>query len=541
MLLSRSLLMLGPPKLRSADRPVTVSLEELVPADNFYRHLDAHVDLSFVREWVHDCYAERGRPSIDPVVFFKLQLVLFFEGLRSERRLIETASLHLAHRWYLGYGLDEPLPDHSSLTRIRQRLGLAIFERFFEHIVALCHDAGLVWGRELFFDATKIRANAAVGSLVPRFYWEMKEQAREHLAALFADAPEEASAPPPAPSTATPADERAVGHERRPPTRLPSGLLPDAEAELAAANQTVWKLLEQRRLDPERPATRGYQRRSDLRLSPTDPDAALMWSKSEGTRLGYHDHYVVDGGKPRIILAALVTPADVMENQPMLDLLWRARFRWHLHPKRAVGDTTYGTAENIRAVEDAGIRAYVPLPDWEQRTPYYGASRFTYDAERDEYRCPEGHPLRRHTVKTADEVVVYRAAAAICNGCPAKAACTASDQGRTVQRAWATDYLDRVRGYHATPAYQKAMRKRSVWIEPLFGEAKQWHGLRQFRLRGLGNVNMQALLVAAGQNLKRWLAARGWGRRHGPQGSLLALYPPPLLPPFSGCGPMPTL
>jgi transposase len=98
-LLSRSVLMLGPPKLRSADRPVTVSLEELVPADNFYRHLDAQLDLSFIREWVQDYYAERGRPSIDPVVFFKLQLIMFFEGIRSERRLIETASLHLAHRW----------------------------------------------------------------------------------------------------------------------------------------------------------------------------------------------------------------------------------------------------------------------------------------------------------------------------------------------------------------------------------------------------------------------------------------------------------
>ena len=67
------------------------------------------------------------------------------------------------------------------------------------------------------------------------------------------------------------------------------------------------------------------------------------------------------------------------------------------------------------------------------------------------------------------------------------------------------------------------MRKRAVWVEPLFGEAKPWHGLRQFRWRGLANVNMEGLLVAAGQNLKRWLAATGWGRRHGPQGSLIAL------------------
>src|ERR687883_449477 len=177
--------MLGPRKRRGLDRSVVVSLEALVPPDHFYRHLEAKLDLSFVRELVRDHYAAMGRPSIDPVVFFKLQLILFFEGIRSERKLIETASLHLAHRWYLGYGLDEPLPEHSSLTRSRQRLGLAIFERFFEHVVELCQQAGLVWGRELIFDATKVRANAAVDSLVPRFYLQAKEQTHEHLAVLF--------------------------------------------------------------------------------------------------------------------------------------------------------------------------------------------------------------------------------------------------------------------------------------------------------------------------------------------------------------------
>ena len=130
-----------------------------------------------------ELYAERGRPSIDPVIFFKLQLIMFFEGIRSERKLIETASLNLAHRWYLGYALDEALPDHSSLTRIRQRLGIDIFQRFFEQVVDLCQEAGLVWGRELYFDATKVEANAGIPSLIPRFYYE----ATAHVAKLFAD------------------------------------------------------------------------------------------------------------------------------------------------------------------------------------------------------------------------------------------------------------------------------------------------------------------------------------------------------------------
>src|SRR5437588_9428579 len=152
--------MLGQAKARDLDRPVVVSLERLVPPDHFYRHFERELDLSFVRDWVKDCYAVNGRPSIDPVVFFKLQLALFFEGLRSERQLMRVAADHLSIRWYAGYNLDEPLPDHSSLTRIRQRLGLAIFRRFFHYVVEQCQQAGLIWGKELLVDATKVPGNA---------------------------------------------------------------------------------------------------------------------------------------------------------------------------------------------------------------------------------------------------------------------------------------------------------------------------------------------------------------------------------------------
>ncbi len=153
--------MLGPPKARNLDRPVLISLDAVVPKDHFYRHLERTLDLAFVRDLVTDCYASGGRPSIDPVVFFKLHLIMFFEGLRSERKLIEIASLNLAHRCgcplgRVGYHLDESLPDHSSLSTIRARLGLPVFRRFFEMIVAQCANAGLVRGEELIFDATNL-------------------------------------------------------------------------------------------------------------------------------------------------------------------------------------------------------------------------------------------------------------------------------------------------------------------------------------------------------------------------------------------------
>ena len=163
--------------------PTSLSLEELVPKDNFYRRLDRKLDLSFVRNLVKECYACSGRPSVDPVVFFRLQLVMFFEDIRSERHLMEVAADRLSIRWFLGYDLNEPLPDHSSLTRIRERYGLEIFRRFFERIVELCVEAGLVWGKELYFDATKVEANASLDSMRSRSL--MEHGLEEHLAGIF--------------------------------------------------------------------------------------------------------------------------------------------------------------------------------------------------------------------------------------------------------------------------------------------------------------------------------------------------------------------
>ncbi len=114
---------------------VNVSLEDLVPAGHFYRHVEHKLDLSFVRDLVQSCYAAGGRPSVDPVVFFKLQLIMFFEGIRSERQLIEVAADRLSLRWFLGYDLHEKLPDHSSLSKIRDRYGVTLFRRFFDQIV----------------------------------------------------------------------------------------------------------------------------------------------------------------------------------------------------------------------------------------------------------------------------------------------------------------------------------------------------------------------------------------------------------------------
>jgi hypothetical protein len=164
----------------------------------------------------------------------------------------------------------------------------------------------------------------------------------------------------------------------------------------------------------------------------------------------------------------------------------------------------------------------VPIADLTQRTPFFRQQDFQYDAQRDVYLCPAGKELRFDRPHSTERQLRYRARAKDCNHCPLKAKCTTSKQGRSLCRSVDEQYLDRVRGYHGTEPYKKALRKRQVWVEPLFAEDKDWHGMRRFRLRRLWRVNCEALMRAGGQNLKRLLKKRGWGRRPFPAEALLA-------------------
>ena len=495
-------------KPRIFDPIRALTLEDLVPTDHFYRHLDRALDLSFVRALVADCYAVGGRPSVDPAVFFKLQLVMFFESFRSERQVLTLAADRLSVRWYLGYDLDEALPDHSSLTRIRDRYGLDIFRWFFECLVEQCQQAGLVWGRELYIDATKVDANADIDTLVPRFAVEA------HLDQLFAANVATVT------DVASGAAERVANSPADLSQRLPSETVQQLRAE--AATRHDWLAQVGR---PNRAVVSGpYQRTTDVRVSTTDPDASPMRTHDGRTRLGYQDHYVVDGGRARIILAVLVAPAEVQENQPALDLLWRARFRWHLHPRQVTGDTKYGSGENIVELERQGVRASVPLSAAGKKPGRFADTDFTYDPVTDTYQCPGDVLLTFLSIWQQTQRRIYTAPAAACHCCALREHCMTSQRGRRVSRRFDEGYLDRVRGYHGAEPYEKALRKRRVWVEPLFAEAKQWHGLDRFRLRGLPKVNADALLIATGQNLTRLLSRRGWGRRPFPSGAAGSQY-----------------
>jgi len=182
----------------------------------------------------------------------------------------------LSVRWYVGYNLDEPLPDHSTLSKIRTRYGLRVFRRFFETIVEQRQKAELIWGKDMYFDATKVEANASMKSVKPRFAVEA------HLAQMFEEKSEYES---------TQTRQETVLEEPA-PSLLPTALSETQREHLAATNAERHDWIEEEGR-PNREETHGsYRRVADYRVGTSDPDATIMPLKGHGLHLGYHTHYV---------------------------------------------------------------------------------------------------------------------------------------------------------------------------------------------------------------------------------------------------------
>jgi hypothetical protein len=343
-------------------------------------------------------------------------------------------------------------------------------------------------------------------SITPRFAVE------QHLQDLFEQHPPDSS------GASSEAVRATIAEDLDP---LPSS----EDAELICANAAKSDWISKAGCQDRGVKGNFYRRKADLFLSKTDPDASPIKRKgADHTHLGYQAHCVVDGGKARIILGALVAPFEVTENKPMLDMLWRALFRWRLRPHRVTGDSAYGTVENITAIEKASIRAYMVLKGAGQGRPFFGKDEFSYDPKGDLYTCPSGELLAPRTRNVARSLIGYRAKAGTCDACSLRCDCTTSKRGRQISRHFDEEYVDRVKGYRGTFLYEKAMRKRRVWVEPLFADAKDWHGMRRFRLRGLEKGNIEALLIASGQNVKRLLTFEG--RKPKKTAQAAALRPP---------------
>jgi transposase len=211
-----------------------VNLEHRVRRDHPLRRVAAVIDFTFVRAEVARFYGQNGNVGVDPVVLLKLMFLLFFDDVSSERELMERLPERLDYLWFLGYGLEDAIPDHSVLSKARKRWGQEVFEKVFVRTVRQCVGAGLVDGNKIHVDSSLVEANASKDSVIK------------------------------------------------------------SSPELIAAYKQAYTAQESKLQDTTTPEH--YEAVNDRMVSTTDPDAALVRKGSGGTRPRYHHHRAIDDG-----------------------------------------------------------------------------------------------------------------------------------------------------------------------------------------------------------------------------------------------------
>ena len=428
-----------------------VTLESLVPKDHLLRKIDAVIDFSFIHDRVAGLYCpDNGRPPLDPTLMFKALFIGYLFGIRSERQLVREIEVNVAYRWFLRLKLTDPVFDASTLSQNRRRRfnGTSVAQDIFDAIVEQAIAHGLVDGTVLYTDSTHLKANANKG----KYDLQMIEKSRSDY---WADL------------------DRAIEAERKLHGQKP---------------------LKEKEREPQVKETK---------VSRTDPEAGYMVREGKPKGFFYLDHRTVDG-RHAIITDTHVTPANVHDSIVYLERLDRQRARFGFDV-RAVGlDAGYATAGIAHGLEERqilGVTGYRnPTPPKEGMMR---KSKFVYEKEADGYRCPEGQ-LLGYATTDRNGYRHYRSDPAVCRDCPLLASCTSNAKAvRTITRHVWADARERTDSYRKTAWGKAIYKRRKETVERSFADAKQLHGHRYARFRGLMKVTWQCLLAAASQNMKK--------------------------------------
>ncbi len=425
---------------------VACPLRELVPDDHVLKRVDRVLDLAWLRDEVAECYcSDNGRPSIDPESALRLMLAGFFAGIVHDRELMREAQVNLAMRWFAGYRLHEQLPDHSSLTRIRQRWGEERFKRIFQRTVTACREAGLVDGETVHVDATLIRADVSWESLV-----------EDHAEQVLAE---------------------------------------NQGADDGNGRQATLRRCGRLRKHPRQPK----------KHSRTDPEATMATSNHQWRMEPcFKQHTAVDD-KAGVVVDVAVTTGETSEGTQLMEQLERIKANTGCEPKAVTADAGYAHPRNYAELEGRKIEAVI-VPQRESGVAHkLPARRFKYDARHELVRCPSGKTLHPG-IEREDGSRVYQSRQRDCRNCPLRKRCLPpSCLHRTIKIVLGYEALLRARRRKARgwDAETKELYQRHQWrVEGKHGEAKTTHGLRRAVRRGRWNVAIQAFLTAAVMNLK---------------------------------------
>ena len=423
-----------------------VNLEKRVRANHPLRQIKATIDFSFVREEVAHCYGQNGNESVAPEVIMKMMFLLFFDDVASERELMKIIAERLDYLWFLGYGLDEEIPDHSVLSKARARWSKEVFEGLFIRTIEQCVVTGLVDGKKLHVDSSLVDANASKESVIKG--------------------------------------------------------TPELIAALKRAYQATESKLGEGVTTPE-----SYQAVNERMMSQSDPDAAMVRRGGNDSRPRYQHHRVIDDAKG-VITAVETTPGSVTENRKLLDLIAQHQSNTGSKVETVVGDHKYGTQDNLVACQERGIRTHLgdATKGQEHHRGIFPESAFVYDPQSDTYRCPAGELLKPRRVHPVRHTMEYKARARVCAMCLLRAQCTRAKLGRTLHRHEKQGALDLARAQTHSRAARRDRRRRQQLMEQSFADATNNHHFKRARWRRLWRQQIQDYLIAAIQNVRILLA-----------------------------------
>lgn len=425
-------------------------LERRVRKDHMLRQIARHIDFDFIYNEVKDTYGQRGNVSVPPPVILKMMLLLILYNVRSERELMETIPERLDWLWFLGYDLDDEIPNHSVLSKARARWGVKAFQNFFERIVWQCVETGLVDGRKLFMDGSLIDANASNNSVVKQ------QDMRPYLIKSYLTL-----------------ESRLEEHQ-------------DATSD------------EDDNIPKSGHANRKY-------VSTTDPDASVVRMGKGKSKLRYQVHRAVDE-RAEIITATEVTPGEVSEAHRMTALVNQHQENTGKNVKTVVADSKYGTIDNYLSCHELGIASHFESFDKSHRNSgrrkgIFPASEFIYNADEDLFICPAGERLRRRSYYKQRNHYEYSAGSKVCAGCRLRNQCTRAKSGRSIKRHARHDDLDRMLACSENRPAKRDIKKRQHLMERSFAHSTRY-GFKRARWRRLWRVQIQEYLTAAIQNIK---------------------------------------
>jgi transposase len=467
----------------------TITLEQLVPQDNFYRRLKKETELSWLYKATEKYYGQEGQESIDPVVFFKICLIGYINNINSDRRLIEYCSDSLGIRLFLGYDIDEPLPWHSTISRTRQLYGEEVFKKLFEQVFEKCMASGMIAGHTQALDGAFLKANASKDSL------EIKQVSQSVDAYLLENI--KANTTPRRPAKHNRADEQQQhmdGDDEQQTRQL---------KELDTRYQRQGKNYEEMPGDDH-----GKFLSNKTHYSPTDPDARIAVKPGKPRELYYNGQIAVDTAHHVITHAESFT-ADGKDCRDLITIAEQLQSRLKQHGmqiEKILADGAYSSGENYQYLEQNNITPYIPLLGG----ALSGSEGFTYDEQNDWYIC-RNNKLLKGSGRAVDDgrghqVKKYYSLQSDCKNCPIRNTCI-TDKAKTkkVQHSIYKAELERAKARQQTVKARVMKRKRSSTVEPVWGTLINFTGMKRLNARGLKAANKMLLLAATVYNLKKWL------------------------------------